>query len=273
MEDREMLKAICDDIYDITGIKAVIYDANKHVVYSHPCAMGKFCTEIRKHKHAHKSCLECDEYGFSECEKTGGISVYNCHMGLTEAVSPIYDNGMVVGYIMFGQMLNESQREKVKKYVEDMELFNEGILLSELEKMESTKESVIYASARLISMCASYVRLKDALKIRRESLKVKIETFIFNNLADPELSINQICEKFAVSRGTLYNISKQSFGVGITEYIKKLRVKKAISLIAESNTPMYRIAEEVGIIDANYLTKLVKNATGKTPRSLRKQGR
>ncbi len=271
MEDREMLKSICDDIYDITGIKAVIYDANKHVVYSHPHTMGTFCSEIRKHPHACKKCLECDEYAFSECGKTGGISVYNCHVGLTEAVAPIYDNGIIVGYIMFGQMLNEAQRESVKKCVQGMGLSNEKVLLKALEGMESTKENVIYASARLISMCASYVRLKDVLKVRRESLGAKIEEYIYNNLADTELSIKKICKKFAISRGTLYNISKQAFGMGITEYVKHLRLNKAIRLIKESDTAMYRIAEDVGIPDANYLTKLVKISTGKTPRLLRKQ--
>ena len=61
-----MLKCIVDDIYDITGIKAVIYDGDMNAVYSHPLTMGNFCREIRQHTDLEAKCLACDKYGFKK---------------------------------------------------------------------------------------------------------------------------------------------------------------------------------------------------------------
>lgn len=264
-----MLTDICDDIYDIAGIKAVIYDSDMNIIYSHPLAMEEFCSEVRKHKSLKQKCLECDKFGFSQCLKKGETFVYKCHMGLTEAVTPIVDNDIVIGFILFGQLLSEEAREEVKKHIKTLSLENEKQLIACICKKEATEERIISASARIVSMCASYVRLKNILNFQKESLVLHIKKYISQNLKD--VTINKITAEFAISKGTLYNISKEEFKMGISQYIRLLRIKKAVALIKESEKPIYQIAEEVGILDGNYLTKLIKKETGKTPRQIKKE--
>ncbi len=264
-----MLSAICDDIYDIAGIKAVVYDGDMNIIYSHPLAMEEFCKEVRKHKNLSRKCLECDKFGFSQCQKSGETFIYKCHMGLTEAVSPIMDNDVIIGFILFGQLLNESSREEIKKHIKTLNLKNEKQLIDCIDKKETTEERIISASARIVSMCASYVRLKNILNFQKESLALHVKKYISQNLKD--VTINKITTEFAISKGTLYNISKDEFKMGISQYIRLSRIKKAVALIKESEKPIYQIAEEVGILDGNYLTKLIKKETGKTPRQIKKE--
>ena len=264
-----MLKSICSDMYDITGIKAVIYDGNMNCVYSHPLAMGYFCKEIRKHNELREKCIECDKYGFNRCKASGETCIYKCHMGLTEAVTPVYDNETVIGFILFGQMLENNSKSEIEKKVKKLLLDNEDNLIESLKNMESTEKRIIYASARLVSMCASYVNLKKVLNLKRESLPDHIIKYISENISD--VNLKKITLEFAISKGTLYNIAKSEFNMGISEYIRSVRIKKAIALIKENLLPIYRIAEEVGISDANYLTKIIKKETGKTPRQLKKE--
>lgn len=264
-----MLSAICNDIYDIAGIKAVIYDSDMNIIYSHPLAMEEFCSEVRKHKNLREKCLECDKFGFSQCVKNGETFIYKCHMGLTEAVSPIMDNDVIIGFILFGQLLNESSREEIKKHIKTLNLKNEKQLIDCIDKKETTEERIISASARIVSMCASYVRLKNILNFQKESLALHVKKYISQNLKD--VTINKITTEFAISKGTLYNISKDEFKMGISQYIRHSRIKKAVDLIKESEKPIYQIAEEVGILDGNYLTKLIKKETGKTPRQIKKE--
>ena len=117
-------------------------------------------------------------------------------------------------------------------------------------------------------MCASYVRLKSLLTREQKNISVAIERYISKNLSDPNLSISSICNNFSISRGTLYNISKRIYGMGISEYIRKIRIKKAIDLIKANEEPIYMISERGGICDPNYLTKLIKEETGLTPKRL-----
>jgi len=270
MKDHELLRSVCDDIYTMTGIKPVIYDANMRLVYGHPLAMGPFCEEIRKDPKVKEKCIACDRAGFDQSHKSGHICIYRCHMGLTEAVAPIVDRGTVIGYFLFGQMLEDSCRNLIRDRIKEIGGQNTKHLLELLAAMEPTDEQVIRASARLMLMCASYVQLQHVLNRQHKDLALSIADYISRNLS-AQITIELLCKQFGISRGTLYTISKNTFGMGITEYLRSCRINTAVELLLGTNLPVCRIAETVGINDANYLTKLIKKQTGMTPKELRKQ--
>ena len=269
MKNIEIIRSICDDIYNITKIKTVFYDVNMNCIFGHPDSMCEFCHTLRNDKDNYEKCIKCDRMGFEKCRKTGESVIYKCHMGLTESATPITDDNVIVGYILFGQLLSEDSRDEVRKHILNGNFKDKEKLLSQLESIPSTEKKVIDASARLISMCASYVRLKSILSREQNDLSLAVGKYISENLASPELSIRSICGAFSISRGTLYNISKRAYGMGISEYIRKIRIKKAVELIREGEAPIYMISEAVGIYDPNYLTKLIKEETGLTPKKLR----
>lgn len=259
----ELLKNICEDIYAITGIKPVIYDAEMQVIYAHPLSMGEFCKEVRKKPGRSQKCLACDRAAFETCRKTGELCIYQCHMGLTEAAAPIIDHGAVIGYLLFGQLFSENNRPEIENKIK-----NEPRLQQLLATMEPTEEHIIRASARLMAMCTSYIRLQNILKVQQESLALSLADYIEAHLRE-DLSVAFLCRRFSVSRGTLYNLSKQSFGMGISDYIRTRRLDAAVELLRQSNLPIFKIAEAVGLPDANYFTKLIRQHTGRTPRQIR----
>ena len=270
MGNTEQLKSICDDIYTITGIKASIYDANMRCLYGHPYTMSRFCRCVRKNPTLTAACYDCDRAGFARCRQTGEVVIYRCHMGLTEAVAPIMDNNAVIGYLLFGQILSGDALPQVKEAIQKGSIAEKAELLEALEEMEPAEERIIGASARLMSMCTSYIKLRDLLRIRKEGIAVQIDGFIGRNLKNTELSIPMLCREFGISRGSLYTLSKNEFGMGITEYIRKVRIREALNLLRRTDLPVFRIAEEVGIPDPNYLARLIKQTTGMTPKKLQK---
>ena len=271
MGSTEQLKSICDDIYTITGIKATIYDADMRFLYGHPYdTMSRFCQCVRRNPTLTAECIDCDRAGFAKCRETGEIVIYRCHMGLTEAVAPIMDNNAVIGYLLFGQILSEDALPQIKEKLKRGDFGEREELMEALDSLEPTEDRIIKASARLMAMCASYITLKDILKIRQESIAAHIDAFVGSNLKDPELSISSLCREFGISRGSLYTISKNEFGMGITEYIRKVRIREALNLLRRTDLPIFRIAEEVGIPDPNYLARLIKQTTGDTPKKLQK---
>ncbi|MBQ8894392.1 MAG: PocR ligand-binding domain-containing protein [Clostridia bacterium] len=260
----ERLRTICDDIYTITGIKPVLYDAEMRLLYAHPLAMGEFCREVRKNPERSKRCLACDRAAFETCRRTGELCIYQCHMGLTEAAAPIQDHGTVIGYLLFGQLLSEADRPGIERQIR-----NEPRLQELLSGMDSTGEQIIRASARLMSMCTSYIHLQNILKRQQENLALSLADYIQNNLKE-DLSVPTLCRQFGLSRSTLYTVSKNAFGMGISEYVRTRRLDTAVELLEQNTMAIYRVAEAVGIPDANYFSKLIRGHTGRSPKMLKK---
>ncbi len=270
MDEKHWMRQICADIYDITGIKAVFYDAKMQMIYAHPKAMGEFCKEIRTKKEMELKCIACDRNAFDKACKSGEICIYRCHMGLTEVVAPIMDRGELLGYLLFGQLLSENGAEYISSQIAACPLERKDYMNKLLSEMVITNESTIRAAARLMAMCTSYVQLQRALRAKEEGLGAALVNYINEHLAEP-LSVGVLCKALRTSRSTLYNVSKQTLGMGVSDYIRSRRISAAITLLKESASPIYKIAETVGIDDANYLTKLIKKTTGKTPRQIKKE--
>lgn len=268
MSDTKLLQTVCNDIYTLTGIKPVVYNADMQILYAHPQAMGPFCRRIRCDSTVARRCIACDRAGLERCRTTGEVCIYHCHMGFTEAAAPILDRGVVVGYLLFGQLLEAENRSLVLERIRQEALEGHAVLRTLLEAMPATRTDTILASARLISMCASYIHLQRAVVRSNENLAYTIDSYIRQNCAG-NLTIVQLCKRFGISRGTLYNVSKSAFGHGITEHIRQRRLDIAIELLLQTDLPVFRIAEQCGINDANYLTKLIKARTGLTPVRLR----
>ncbi len=270
MTNQELLQSVCEDIYQATGIKPVLYNADMQVLYAHPMSMGRFCTAVRQSPALMEKCLSCDRAGLARCREDQDICIYQCHMGLTEAAAPILEDGRVMGYLLFGQLLSAGSRENVCRQIDAApEIRDKAALKSEIAGMEEISDTKLRAAARLMGMCACYVRLHRLLRTQQESLAGPIDDYIKRNLADPGLGISSICEKFGISRGKLYLLSRQAFEMGITEHIRALRLRRAAEYLRTTRWPLCRIAEETGISDGDYLTKLIKKTTGCTPRQIR----
>jgi len=271
MKINEELITLCEDIFKISGIHTVLYSADGHVLYSHPGTMSEFCLQVRQSEALTKKCLACDKTGLDQCRKSGDISIYRCHMGLYEAMTPIIDGGILIGYLLFGQLIPADGRQTVQTRIaaiDDVDFQKK--LTAALPSLTETDEDTIRAAARIMAMGACYIRLNHLLGVQKESLARHIEEYVDAHLHDPDLSLVCICRDLGLSRSTLYNICRRAFSMGISDYIRARRMERAIELIRTTNLPIYRVAEAVGFSDSDYLTRCVRRATGKTPRSLRK---
>jgi ligand-binding sensor protein len=73
--------------------------------------MCEFCQEVRTNPILFEKCIACDNRGFDMCDATRKPYIYRCHMGVIEAIAPIYSGEMSIGYLMFGQIATENKEE------------------------------------------------------------------------------------------------------------------------------------------------------------------
>lgn len=268
--DMEEISSIMNDISLIAKIKFDLYDKDFNILHGDGSAMCSLCTLVRSCPECHRKCIESDRLGFAYSEKTAKAYTYKCHMGLTETVTPIICEDSIVGYLMIGQKLMREDFETVRKNVEkfpDEEKREE--MLEALGKMKYTTVDELDAMCNLVKICSSYLQMKKLVKHRETPISVLLKNYIIEHISD-DLDVKKLCREFKMSKSSLYLLSKDAFGKGITEYAEELRIEKAKELLRTAVDPISAVAEQVGYSDSNYFTKVFKKHTQVTPSVWRK---
>lgn len=263
------LKKVFMDFYNLTKFKIVLFDSDRKHLYTYPEKMCTFCATVRTNETLSRKCLECDNIGFDMCDETRKPYIYECHMSAIEAISPIYFNEIHVGYLMFGQILcteHDNFKEKVKKIGKE---YNLNFTDSMISEMTVADLSYINSAVNMMSMCASYLYTNEIIRNNPNILAYQIKEYIVSHL-DADLSLESLCNHFYISQSKLYKISKDHFKMGITDYVRKQRIKMAKKLILNTDESISQIALSVGIKDTNYFIRLFKQTEGVTPLQYRK---
>lgn len=267
MED---LKKVFEDFYNLTKFMIVLYDQDRKVLFSHPENMCEFCQCVRKNPKLFEKCIECDNRGFDICDATRKPYIYECHMSVIEAIAPIHSGEMNIGYLMFGQIAREN-KDKIRVCAKKAcDLYGIDISEDMISKITTADEKYIVSAVNMMTMCANYLYTNEIIKNNPNILVYQLKEYIKENL-DQDLSIEAVCKQFYISQSKLYKLAKTNLGMGLSDYIRHLRLKKAQKLLLDTDMPIAQIAETVGIYDTNYFIRAFKKHTGTTPLRYRSQ--
>jgi ligand-binding sensor domain-containing protein/AraC-like DNA-binding protein len=90
----------------------------------------------------------------------------------------------------------------------------------------------------------------------------KLNMLIHENMAGGELSIKFLTDKLAMSRASLYNKVKFLTGLGVNDYINRLRIEKSVFLLTNTNMNINEISYEVGFSYPRYFSTSFKQIKG-----------
>ncbi len=102
-----------------------------------------------------------------------------------------------------------------------------------------------------------------------DALVIKIRSHILLQLNNSELSVATIAEELHLSHYQLYRKLRALTGKTLSQFIRSVRLQKAMELIKHSDLNISEIAYEVGFNDPNYFTRVFKQEYGKVPGSIR----
>lgn len=112
--------------------------------------------------------------------------------------------------------------------------------------------------------------------VRRYSLKEfspavqKVMNYVNLNVSEP-LTLKNLAAMCFISPSYLSALFKQETGTTLIDYINTQRVNRAAQLLEQNNHTIAAVAEEVGILDVNYFTKIFKKTLGVTPTRYRRE--
>jgi AraC-like DNA-binding protein/ligand-binding sensor protein len=107
--------------------------------------------------------------------------------------------------------------------------------------------------------------------VRHSSALRKAERFIWKNYTR-KISLKEIAGASGLSAPYFSTIFKEEMGENLSNYLNRLRVEKAMSMLAETNISISEIAGACGFEDQSWFSKIFKTYTGFSPGKYKEHG-
>ena len=107
--------------------------------------------------------------------------------------------------------------------------------------------------------------------VRHFSALRKAERFIWKNYTR-KLSLQEIAQASGLSAPYFSTVFKEEMGENLSNYLNRLRVEKAATMLITTNEPISSVAFACGFEDQSWFSKIFKNNTGFTPGKYRERG-
>ena len=267
--DRELM-ALMQDFHTLTGIRIALFDHDMAELMSYPNDRKTFCMYMRENPAFDAKCRACDERACALCRSENRLQIYRCHAGLTEAVAPITQDGRSIGYMMFGQVTEDADREDFFERMRALCESYEGVhdLSKSIRRIKHRTRRQILAAARILDAFTDYILLKEMIRLSPEKLFDGIERYIEAHLAD-DLNAEELCRAFGIGRTRLYEVVRRYTGEGIAAYIKRKRLERAEQLVRKTGMSIAQISAAVGFADYNYFLRVFKKEFGVSSKKMR----
>ncbi|MBC8053667.1 MAG: response regulator [Sphingobacteriaceae bacterium] len=139
--------------------------------------------------------------------------------------------------------------------------FNTKVLASKIHNLLSFKDTLKKTYQKQVD-----IQVKD-MNIESEDDKFvsKLLHTIDKNISNPEFSVELLSSTMAMSRVALYRKILSVTGKSPVEFIRKIRMEKAVQLLQKSKMPISRVAYEVGYSNPNYFAKVFREEYNMLP--------
>jgi YesN/AraC family two-component response regulator len=84
-------------------------------------------------------------------------------------------------------------------------------------------------------------------------------------LSNPELDVEYICRRIGMSRTKLHQMIKTITGQSISDFVRRVRLRKALQIMTEEDVLITEVMYRVGMQTQSHFTKAFKKEFGKTP--------
>ena len=266
------LSELLNNLQLLTGIWVNIFDADGKDIRLFGNAVS-FCQHIQADPEGRRRCEDCDARAVEKCAALGRAYQYRCHAGLKEIVVPIYDQGVPIAYMVFGQLLDDTpQKQQWEATVKTLGWYGGDML--ELKdafgQIRQYSEREIKAFTEILEALTHYVLLEGMIHSAQYTDQQKLEMYIDQHYME-KLSLKQISRDLNMGTTKLCAVAKKLSGDGsVTRLISQRRVQAAKRLLLREDIPISSVAERVGFSDYNYFTKIFKAIEGVTPSAYRK---
>lgn len=280
----EGITELINAIRSLTGVGICYYDLNSFFQYDkygaknnrgHYCA---FCEMTRALPGGRQYCDQSDRIeAVALAKEYRGPFFHKCHMGMRELVIPLFNDNDLLGILFVGQCRTDNDnKDEVKESAlkmnadphEFLELYNNLPVVSKKDMLSIGTILLQYFDTKILSR-----ELLDSTNFSsKQSIDLVhgIRGYIKQNYRF-SISPKQIAKEFFVNPSYASRCFSERYGITITDYISKVRIDMAKSLLITTNVPIGNISLNIGYEDANYFSRVFKRIVGESPSEYRQK--
>ena len=266
----EKIISVLKELHNISGFRISLHSIDFKEIAAYPENKLKFCSLVQQSNiNELTQCNKCDKEACEKAIKTGEPIIYKCHHNLVEAVSPLYNFGILTGFLMMGQVRIEGEG------IDPMLLALAKLNTNNFQPREicaeipSVREDKIRSYVKIMTICASYLTLSNAVTAPKATVAQLTMRYISENFTE-HISIKDICDAIGYSKSTILSSFKKEYSTTVNNYLTNLRLERSKKMLENQNTTINEIALKCGFSDQSYFSKVFSAKYGITPTDYRK---
>lgn len=121
---------------------------------------------------------------------------------------------------------------------------------------------------RIIEIMKCICNENKGIPMENRSVKIckKVKEYIEQNYSDSNLSLVNIASEFSLNDTYLSSTYKKYYSIGLTDYLRYVRIEKAKELLMNGTNTIEQISEKVGYNSSRTFARAFKTVTGVTPK-------
>ncbi|WP_214627612.1 helix-turn-helix domain-containing protein [Paenibacillus agaridevorans] len=135
---------------------------------------------------------------------------------------------------------------------------------------EETQKEVVHAYQQQLKKGFEQIRQLRESKLAHQQMHV-IKQYIEEQYNNADLSLSHLSDVFNFSTSYLSRLFREAFGMKFIDFVTRVRMEKAIELLAETEEAIQDIGRAVGYDQSLTFIRVFKKYTGETPGQYRKK--
>ena len=237
---------------------------------------NSFCALLAK---ANRTCAACLQVQKEIQDMPGsGAKTVACFAGLCDTAVPVKAGEKVIGYLQTGQVAlrrpNEVQFNRITQQLVDWGVNVDLTQLRDAYYHSRTLAPQQYAATvKLLEIFASHIStLANEIAVQEDEAESpmirRARAYIFANHADP-IDLGKVARAMHVSTFYFCKMFKKATGLTFTDYLSRVRVEKAKTLLLNPHLRISEIAYDVGFQSLTHFNRMFRKIVGESPTAYR----
>lgn len=255
--DKSETISVLKELYEISGFRISLHGEDYKEIAAYPEEHISFCRAVQKHPENLCACKACDREMCELASSNRDTVIRKCRYGLIEAVSPLYNFGILSGFLMMGQILSDNDGHLVKANL--IQTFGEAAA-----DIPTVKHEMINSYVKIMTICAKYLTLSNAMPTEKRSVAMLAREYIHENYKR-KITITDICNDICCSKTSLLSSFKSEFGSTVNAYLNETRLNEAAKMLRHASGSVAEIAALTGFSNQSYFSKVFSAKYGVPP--------
>lgn len=266
------VQAIFDNFCAAFGIRIAFFSpAGKELRVGKQKNNCRFCQLLRVKLGLADACLAQDRNKRAEAARQKKLIVYQCHAGLTEAITPVYILDQLIGYVMIGQFRRHQippsvyRKNWTAKYKTD-ELADAFFQVPYIppERVDNV--------LGLFDVLVKFIISQHMIGLRNQSALQPVLAHMQEHL-DQNLSLSEAAAIACRSTSTLSHLFRKKLGKGFKQVQIEMKLSRAEEYFRTvPGVTIQEVAYKLGFKDPLYFSRLFKKYRGFPPSTYRPTG-